>query len=61
MTDGTVYRLHVEHVPQFGEDGKVTGFFMLMNDITSPGDLHKPGVESKAAAGDDAGIHCSRA
>ena len=46
MTDGTVYKLHVEHAPQFGEDGKVTGFFMLMNDITSPGDLSKPGVDS---------------
>jgi len=57
MTDGTVYRLHVEHVPQFGEDGKVTGFFMLMNDITSPGDLLKPGGESKAAAGGETGTH----
>ena len=49
MTDGAIYRLLVEHVPQFGEDGKVTGFFMLMNDITSPGDLRKPGVESSTA------------
>src|SRR5512146_1590401 len=42
MQDGTVYRLHVEHVPQFSDDGKVTGFYMLMNDITAPGDVHKP-------------------
>ena len=47
MPDGAVYRLHVEHIPQFGEDGKVTGFFMLMNDITSPGDLHKQDLEAR--------------
>lgn len=41
MQDGTVYRLLVEHIPQFGEDGKLAGFFMLMNDITSPDDVHK--------------------
>jgi PAS domain S-box-containing protein len=46
MPDGAVYHLQVEHIPQFGENGKVTGFFMLINDITSPGDLHKPGLES---------------
>jgi PAS domain S-box-containing protein len=47
MPDGTVYRLHVEHIPQFGEDGKVTGFFMLINDITSPGDLRRPDIEAR--------------
>ncbi|MFZ2161301.1 MAG: EAL domain-containing protein [Sideroxyarcus sp.] len=56
MTDGTVYRLHVEHVPQFGEDGKVTGFFMLIDDITSPGDLPKQGAEAKAAASAEASM-----
>lgn len=44
MPDGAVYKLAVEHIPQFSEDGKVTGFYMLMNDITSPGDLHKTAV-----------------
>jgi PAS domain S-box-containing protein len=39
MPDGTVYRLAVEHIPQFGEDGKVAGFYMLVNDITGPGDV----------------------
>lgn len=39
MPDGAVYRLGVEHLPQFGEDGKVTGFYMLMNDITIPDDV----------------------
>lgn len=43
MPDGAIYRLFVEHIPQFGEDGKVTGFYMLMNDITSPGDV-RPSV-----------------
>lgn len=48
MPDGAVYRLLVEHIPQFGEDGKVSGFYMLINDITSPGDLQRPGkLESK--------------
>ena len=47
MPDGAVYRLHVEHIPQFGEDGKVTGFFMLMSDITSPGDLQGPDIKAR--------------
>ncbi len=46
MPDGTLYKLFVEHVPQFSEDGKVTGFYMLMNDITSPGDVHKSGQQA---------------
>ncbi len=47
MPDGAVYRLQVEHIPQFGEDGKVSGFYMLINDITSPSDLHKPESHGK--------------
>jgi PAS domain S-box-containing protein len=39
MPDGALYKLSVEHLPQFGEDGKVTGFFMLINDVTEPGDV----------------------
>ena len=51
MQDGAVYKLSVEHIPQFGEDGKVRGFHMLMNDITSPGDVHAPEQpESKGSA-----------
>ncbi|MBI5436922.1 MAG: EAL domain-containing protein [Nitrosomonadales bacterium] len=42
MQDGSVYRLSVEHLPQFGEDGKVTGFYMLIKDITGPGDVRMP-------------------
>jgi EAL domain-containing protein (putative c-di-GMP-specific phosphodiesterase class I) len=51
--------LSVEHIPQYGEDGKVNGFFMLINDITSPGDLIKAGVDSNtlARANDAAEIH----
>ncbi|HEU0233544.1 MAG TPA: EAL domain-containing protein [Gallionella sp.] len=62
MPDGTVYRLSVEHIPQLGEDGKVTGFHMLMNDITSPGDMPMSGqLESKesARAGNDADMRAS--
>ncbi len=42
MPDSAVYRLSVEHLPQFGEDGKVTGFYMLIKDITGPGDVRMP-------------------
>jgi PAS domain S-box-containing protein len=52
MPDGAVYRLHVEHIPQLGDDGKVTGFFMLVDDITAPGDLTKPGTETAARTQD---------
>jgi len=49
MRDGAVYRLSVEHLPQFGEDGKVTGFYMLINDITERGDVRMPAqLESSA-------------
>jgi len=41
MPNGAVYKLFVEHLPQFGEDGKVTGFYMLMKDITSPEDVRE--------------------
>ena len=51
MPDGAVYRLSVEHLPQFGEDGKVTGFYMLVKDITSPGDVRMPAPASPSGAG----------
>ncbi|MEQ1629197.1 MAG: EAL domain-containing protein, partial [Gallionella sp.] len=38
-SDGALYRLAVEHIPQFSDDGKVSGFFMVMNDITSLADV----------------------
>ncbi len=37
--DGTLFRLSFEHLPQHADDGKVSGFFMVINDITSRGDL----------------------
>ncbi len=49
MPDGAIYKLLVEHQPQFSENGKVTGFFMLINDITSPGDVHMPASRPAAA------------
>ena len=49
MPDGAVYRLAVEHVPQFGDDGKVAGFYMLINDITGPGDVRTPGDHEPSA------------
>jgi PAS domain S-box-containing protein len=39
LPNGTIYHLSVQHLPQFDKDGKVTGFFMLINDITSPSDI----------------------
>jgi PAS domain S-box-containing protein len=42
MADNVLYRLHIEHLPQFAEDGKLTGFFMLIEDITTPEDVHQP-------------------
>jgi PAS domain S-box-containing protein len=49
MPDGSLCRLSVEHLPQFGEDGKVGGFYMLINDITEPVDVSMPDqLESSA-------------
>lgn len=39
MPGNVVYRLAMRHVPQFDNAGKVTGFFMLANDITQRGDV----------------------
>jgi len=39
MSNDAVYRLAVEHLPQFDEDGQVSGFYMLINDITEPADV----------------------
>lgn len=38
MPDGQTRRLAVEHLPQFAENDKVTGFYMLINGITSQDD-----------------------
>jgi len=38
MPDGAVYRLAIEHHPQFGDGAKVSGFYMIFNDITEPDD-----------------------
>jgi len=39
MSDGVIYRLMVEHVPQFDAAGKVTGFYFLATDITRHDDV----------------------
>jgi PAS domain S-box-containing protein len=59
MPDGTVYRLRVEHIPQFGENGKVSGFFMLITDITSPGDLQRPDNAELKKAGINSEVNTS--
>lgn len=52
MQDGAVYRLSVEHIPQFGATGKITGFYMLINDITEPDDVRMP-VQLESSAEQD--------
>lgn len=54
MPDGAIFRLFVEHIPQFGVNGKVTGFYMLMNDITSPVDVQELKVVNPIVSNDDA-------
>lgn len=39
MPNGSVSRLAVTHVPQYGEGGRVTGFYMLTDDVTATTDL----------------------
>ncbi|MGI9227916.1 MAG: EAL domain-containing protein [Gammaproteobacteria bacterium] len=39
MPDRKNHRLFIEHIPQYSDDGKVTGFYMLVNDITTPGNV----------------------
>ncbi len=39
MTSGAVYKLEVEHLPQFDDAGKVTGFYLLATDVTQPDDV----------------------
>lgn len=43
MPNGAVYRLLVEHVPVLDAAGKVTGFYLLAEDITKRGDLSAAG------------------
>lgn len=50
MLNGAVYRLSVEHIPQIDDAGRVTGFYMLADDITGRGDLHP---SAKALTGTD--------
>lgn len=50
-TDGAIYHLSVEHLPQFSGDGSISGFFMVMSDITSRMD-----VQSGKAANNSAPI-----
>jgi len=48
MPDMRDHRLFIEHIPRFSENGKVTGFYMLVNDITSPSNVGMPSqLESK--------------
>lgn len=59
MPNGAVYRLSIDHIPQFSEDGNVTGFYMLMNDITTRGDVIsvQPEAKSPTNVGDSANMN----
>lgn len=51
MSGGAVYRLSMQHIPQLDETGKVTGFYILADDITARGDLHlEAGKDSSGEA-----------
>lgn len=51
MPGNVVYRLSMRHVPQFDNAGKVTGFFILANDITQRNDVSETaGYASSAKA-----------
>lgn len=52
MPNGVVYQLAIDHLPQWEQDGMVSGFYMLINDLTSRGEVHVPAeITSAAAAG----------
>ena len=42
MPSGASRRLSVQHLPQFGGDGKVTGFHILATDVTEQGEVSLP-------------------
>ncbi|MEW5903165.1 MAG: EAL domain-containing protein [Pseudomonadota bacterium] len=55
MPNGALYRLSVEHVPQYDEAGKVSGFYFLADDITARSDVAAPvaPVDSSEMTGQD--------
>ena len=67
MPNGAVYHLSVEHVPQLDEKGKVTGFYLLANDLTERGDVHaadrhgSTGMGAATAVADSAVTHTGQA
>ncbi len=64
MSDGAIYRLAMEHVPQFDAEGKVTGCYILADDITASSDLAasaKTDVSHERAAATASGQSASAA
>ena len=41
LSDSRLYKLTIQHVPLIGGDGKVQGFYMLLDDITETSDANK--------------------
>lgn len=56
MPNGAVYRLLMEHIPQLDEMGKVTGFYMLANDLTRLGDVRVPAKRESTGTGISPGV-----
>ncbi len=56
MPNGAVYHLLMEHIPQLNEMGKVTGFYMLANNLTEQGDVHVPTRREPAETGISPGV-----
>ena len=51
MPNSAVYHLFVKHVPQFDNRGKVTGFYILANDLTSRDDVRVEATSGSVNAG----------
>ncbi|MDX8380166.1 MAG: EAL domain-containing protein [Gallionella sp.] len=50
MSKGSIYRLSVEHIPQFDSAGHVTGFYLLAEDMTRRDDLKSLEVDESAVS-----------
>ena len=53
MPSGATYHLAMEHIPQFDSIGKVSGFYLLANDLTGRSDI----VAAPAGAAEAAAAH----
>ncbi|HEU0186547.1 MAG TPA: EAL domain-containing protein [Gallionellaceae bacterium] len=57
MPNNAAFKLAVKHLPQFADDGKVSGFFMLTDDVSVPGDVNMAEHEHDVAAHQELFVH----